>query len=66
VDFGRPKRIELAILADRGIGNRELPITANYVGGVWETPPEETINVYLKEKGFRDHVSIERKRAAGS
>ena len=66
VDFGRPKRIELAILADRGLGNRELPIMANYVGGVWETAPEETINVYLKEKGFRDHVSIERKRAAGS
>ena len=60
IDFGRPKKIELAILADRGADNRELPIAANYVGGVWGTSPEETINVYLKEEGFDDHVAIEK------
>ena len=64
IDFGRPRKIELAILADRGDGDRELPIKANYVGGVWEISPDETINVYLKEAGFDDHVTIERKRAA--
>jgi pyrimidine operon attenuation protein/uracil phosphoribosyltransferase len=64
IDYGRPKKIELAILIDRGPGYRELPITANYVGGVWGTTPEETINVYLKEAGFPDHVVIEEKRAA--
>jgi pyrimidine operon attenuation protein/uracil phosphoribosyltransferase len=64
MDYGRPKKIELAILVDRGDGNRELPIVANYVGGIWDTAPEETINVYLKEQGFHDHVAIEEKEAA--
>jgi pyrimidine operon attenuation protein/uracil phosphoribosyltransferase len=64
MDYGRPKKIELAILVDRGEDTRELPIVANYVGGVWNTAPEETINVYLKEAGFNDHVAIEEKRAA--
>jgi len=64
MDYGRPKKIELAILVDRGEGCRELPIMANYVGGVWDTAPNETINVYLKEEGFDDHAAIERKRAA--
>jgi pyrimidine operon attenuation protein/uracil phosphoribosyltransferase len=64
IDFGRPKKIELAILVDRGDNYRELPIQANYVGGVWDIPPNETINVYLQEGGYEDHVSIEEKRAA--
>ena len=64
MDFGRPKKIELAILVDRGDGHRELPITANYSGGIWETAPGQTINVYLKEAGFPDHVAIEQKKAA--
>ncbi len=64
IDYGRPKKIELAILVDRGDSSRELPIMANYVGGVWDTAPEDTINVYLKEAGFYDHVAIERKKAA--
>lgn len=59
MDYGRPKKIELAILVDRGNCNRELPIMANYVGGIWDTNPGETINVYLKEGGFHDHVAIE-------
>ncbi|MFP4037855.1 MAG: bifunctional pyr operon transcriptional regulator/uracil phosphoribosyltransferase PyrR [Desulfobacteraceae bacterium] len=64
IDYGRPRRIELAILADRGDQVRELPITANYVGGIWEASPRETINVYLEEEGFPDHVTIEEKEAA--
>jgi len=64
MDYGRPKKIELAILVDRGEGCRELPIMANYVGGVWDTAPDETINVYLEEEGFDDHAAIEGKRAA--
>jgi pyrimidine operon attenuation protein/uracil phosphoribosyltransferase len=64
MDFGRPKRIELAILVDRGDNDRELPITANYIGGVWSPSQDQTINVYLKEAGFEDHVTIEQKRAA--
>ena len=61
IDFGRPKKIELAALVDRGDSYRELPIQANYVGGVWDISNEETINVYLKEEGFEDHVAIEKK-----
>ena len=61
MDFGRPRKIELAILADRGEHVRELPIAPNYVGGVWDTSLKETINVYLKEEGFDDHVAIEEK-----
>ena len=64
MDFGRPKKIELAILVDRGEAYRELPIMANFVGGVWDTAPNETINVYLKEEGFDDHAAIEEKKAA--
>ncbi|MCP4680982.1 MAG: bifunctional pyr operon transcriptional regulator/uracil phosphoribosyltransferase PyrR [Desulfobacterales bacterium] len=64
MDYGRPKKIELAILVDRGDEYREVPIMANYVGGIWSTRAEETINVYLKETGFDDHATIEAKKAA--
>jgi pyrimidine operon attenuation protein/uracil phosphoribosyltransferase len=64
MDYGRPKRIELAVLVDRGNGARELPIMANYVGGVWSIEPNQTVNVYLSESGYTDHVAIEEKRAA--
>jgi pyrimidine operon attenuation protein/uracil phosphoribosyltransferase len=64
MDYGRPKKIELAILIDRGDGDRELPIRANYVGVECSIAPHETINVYLKEAGFDDHVTIEEKKAA--
>lgn len=64
MDYGRPKRIELAVLVDRGNGARELPIMANYAGGVWSIEPDETVNVYLSESGHADHVAIENKRPA--
>ena len=56
IDFGRPDRIELAVLVDRGY--RELPIDANYVGRYIETIHNTMINVYLKEKAGRDEVAI--------
>lgn len=56
IDFGRPDRIELAVLVDRG--HRELPIQANYVGKHVETIHETMVNVYLKEKAGRDEVAI--------
>lgn len=64
MDYGRPRRIELAILVDRGERNRELPILANYVGAVCDSSPLKTVNVYLKEEGYYDHVAIESKKAA--
>ena len=66
MDFGRPRKIELAALVDRGNSYRELPIQANYTGGVWDISEEETINVYLKEGGFDDHVAIEKKGLGNS
>jgi pyrimidine operon attenuation protein/uracil phosphoribosyltransferase len=56
IDFGRPDRIELAVLVDRG--HRELPIQANYVGKDMETIHDTMVNVYLKEKGGRDEVAL--------
>ena len=62
MDYGRPRKIELVILVDRGETHIELPIAADYSGGIWDTTPEETINVYLKEEGFTDQAVIEQKK----
>jgi pyrimidine operon attenuation protein/uracil phosphoribosyltransferase len=51
-DFGRPRRVELAVLLDRG--HRELPIEANYVGKVLQTDRDEMVRVRLREMGYRD------------
>jgi len=56
MDFGRPARIELAVLADRG--HRELPICPNYCGLTVETTLEERVNVYLSEQGYEDAVTV--------
>jgi pyrimidine operon attenuation protein / uracil phosphoribosyltransferase len=54
-DFGRPKKIQLAVLIDRG--HRELPIKADFVGKNVPTAPDEKIHVRLGEK---DEVILER------
>ncbi|MCG6983075.1 MAG: bifunctional pyr operon transcriptional regulator/uracil phosphoribosyltransferase PyrR [Deltaproteobacteria bacterium] len=59
IDFGRPKRIELAVLVDRG--HRELPICANYVGTSITTALDEVVNVYMKEADEEDRVVVEKK-----
>ncbi len=58
-DFGRPQRIELAVLVDRG--HRELPICANYVGITVSTTLDEVVNVYMRETGAEDQVMVEEK-----
>ena len=57
IDFGRPDRIELAVLIDRG--HRELPIQADYAGKFVETKRSETVNVLLTEQDGEDRVIIE-------
>jgi len=57
VDFGRPDRIELAVLVDRG--HRELPIQANYVGKQVTTRRSETVSVHLIECDGEDRVTLE-------
>ena len=56
VDFGRPKRIELAVLVDRG--HRELPIRADFVGKNIPTNEEELVHVHLTEIDSKDEVVI--------
>ncbi|HEM55224.1 MAG TPA: bifunctional pyr operon transcriptional regulator/uracil phosphoribosyltransferase PyrR, partial [Thermodesulfobium narugense] len=55
-DFGRPKKIELLVLVDRG--HRELPINANYLGRYVPTSSREDVNVRLKEIDNVDEVTI--------
>ena len=57
MDFGRPSRIELAILADRG--HRELPIQADFMGITVDTDPEQMVNVLVNEHDGRDAVLLE-------
>ena len=56
IDFGRPKRIQLAALIDRG--HRELPIKADYVGKNVPTSRTEQVNVRLKEIDGVTEVTI--------
>jgi len=56
-DFGRPARVQLAVLIDRG--HRELPIAADYVGKVIETTKEEKVKVLFKESDGEDAVVVE-------
>jgi pyrimidine operon attenuation protein / uracil phosphoribosyltransferase len=57
-DFGRPKRIQLAVLVDRG--HRELPIKADFVGKNVPTSMNEVVAVRLTEMGGADEVVVER------
>jgi pyrimidine operon attenuation protein/uracil phosphoribosyltransferase len=57
-DFGRPQRIQLAVLVDRG--HRELPIRPDYVGKNVPTAPGERVRVRLREIDDKDEVVIER------
>jgi pyrimidine operon attenuation protein / uracil phosphoribosyltransferase len=56
VDLGRPKRVQLAVLIDRG--NRELPIQADYVGKHFQTAEDETIEVRLMEEDREERVIL--------
>ena len=55
-EFGRTRRIQLAVLIDRG--HRELPICADYVGKSVQTRPDEIVMVRLKETDGIDEVVI--------
>jgi len=41
IDFGRPRRVQLAVLIDRGKEHRELPIQADYIGKLVPTKKSE-------------------------
>jgi pyrimidine operon attenuation protein / uracil phosphoribosyltransferase len=55
-DYGRPERVQLAVLADRG--HRELPIRPDYVGKNLPTSRAERVNVAVEELDGVDEVTI--------
>lgn len=58
MDLGRPRRILLAVLVDRG--HRELPIRADYVGKNIPTALTERVRVRLREVDQVDEVVLEK------
>jgi pyrimidine operon attenuation protein/uracil phosphoribosyltransferase len=55
-DYGRPARVQLATLVDRG--HRELPIRPDYVGKNLPTSQDERVNVRVQEVDGHDEVTI--------
>jgi pyrimidine operon attenuation protein/uracil phosphoribosyltransferase len=55
-DYGRPARVQLAVLVDRG--HRELPIRPDYVGKNLPTSQDQRVNVHVKEIDGSDEVTI--------
>ena len=55
-DYGRPERVQLAVLCDRG--HRELPFRPDYVGKNLPTARGERVNVRLEETDGIDEVTI--------
>ena len=55
-DYGRPARVQLAVLADRG--HRELPLRPDYVGKNLPTARGERVNVQVTEIDGEDSVTI--------
>ena len=55
-DYGRPARVQLAVLADRG--HRELPIRPDYVGKNLPTRADEHVHVRVCELDGIDEVAI--------
>lgn len=58
MDFGRPKRVQLAVLIDRGREHRELPIQADFVGKTVPTKQTEIVKVMLEEFDDIEAVGI--------
>jgi pyrimidine operon attenuation protein/uracil phosphoribosyltransferase len=58
MDFGRPNRVQLAVLIDRGKEHRELPIQADYIGKTVPTKKSEIVKVMLKEYDGEESVWI--------
>jgi pyrimidine operon attenuation protein/uracil phosphoribosyltransferase len=59
VDLGRPKRVQLAVLIDRGY--RELPIQADYVGKYVQTTEDEIVEVRMNEEDGEERVVLVKK-----
>jgi pyrimidine operon attenuation protein/uracil phosphoribosyltransferase len=62
-DFGRPQRISLCVLVDRG--GRELPIQADIVGKAIRTAPGDRVDVLIAELDGADRVDLVRAGGGG-
>ena len=62
-DYGRPQRVQLAVLVDRG--HRELPIRPDYVGKNLPTSTSEHVHVRVRELAGLDEVAIAAVAEAG-
>jgi pyrimidine operon attenuation protein/uracil phosphoribosyltransferase len=60
IDYGRPERIQLAVLVDRG--HRELPIRADFVGKNIPTSRQDEVVVQLEESDGVDQVLVTERR----
>ena len=60
IDYGRPERIQLAVLVDRG--HRELPIRADFVGKNIPTAKDDDVLVQLEESDGQDQVIVTERR----
>ena len=55
-DYGRPQKVELLVLIDRG--HRELPIAADYIGVQFDTLKDSRVDVFLDERDEKEMVVI--------
>lgn len=62
-DYGRPARVQLAVLVDRG--HRELPFRADYVGKNLPTARNERVNVRVTDLDGHDDVTIQAQPGGG-
>ncbi|GAO02842.1 bifunctional pyr operon transcriptional regulator/uracil phosphoribosyltransferase PyrR [Anaeromyxobacter sp. PSR-1] len=62
VDFGRPRRVWLAVLVDRG--GRELPISADFAGARLEVSDQDDVQVRLVESGAPEDAVVVKPRRA--
>jgi pyrimidine operon attenuation protein/uracil phosphoribosyltransferase len=60
VDFGRPRRVWLAVLVDRG--GRELPISADFVGARLQAADSDDVQVRLVESGVAEDAVVVKRR----
>jgi len=63
-DYGRPQRVQLAVLCDRG--HRELPFRPDYIGKSLPTALEQRVNVRLEESDGVDEMTISEASTAGT
>jgi pyrimidine operon attenuation protein / uracil phosphoribosyltransferase len=62
VDFGRPRRVWLAVLVDRG--GRELPIAADFAGAKLDVADGDDVQVRLRESGAPEDAVVVKSRRA--